>query len=63
MRTRCILCGQEHVAGLNIAGCFLCFSCEQALLRPAAAQRLSRARRLRLLRLYGRAALLPATKC
>ncbi len=63
MRCTCILCGQKHVAGLSIAGCFICFSCEQALLRPYAARRLTRVRRLRLLRLYERSGVLSETKC
>ncbi len=63
MQSKCILCGHEHVTGLNIAGCFLCFSCEQALLRTSAAQSISRARRLRLMHLYDRKYALPATKC
>ncbi len=50
---RCLLCGQEHPTGLNVMGCFLCFPCEKKLLAPAAAQALSRRRRLNLLRLYG----------
>lgn len=63
MRCTCILCGQKHVAGLSIAGCFICFSCEQALLRPYAARRLTRTRRLRILRLYERSGVLSETKC
>lgn len=62
MQNKCILCGHHHITGLNIAGCFLCFSCEQALLYPNAAQRLTRARRLHLLQLYTHTVATPATK-
>ena len=62
MQNKCILCGHHHTTGLNIAGCFLCFSCEQALLHPNAAQRLTMARRLHLLQLYTHTVAAPATK-
>lgn len=49
----CLLCGQKHSTGLNVMGCFLCFSCERGLLSATAVQSISRRKRLNLLRLYG----------
>lgn len=54
MESRCLLCGRPARTGLNLMGCFLCLNCETRLLRPDAARRLSRRRRLRLMRLYDR---------
>lgn len=48
---RCLLCGREYPAGLNIMGCFLCFPCEKQLLQTPAI-RLPRQRRNRLFTLY-----------
>lgn len=46
--TKCVLCGQEYSMGLHILGCFLCFRCEQALLKPGAARHLKVCKRRRL---------------
>ena len=48
---KCVLCGRSFPTGLNIGGCFLCFPCEKALLRPRAALRLSPIKRRRLARI------------
>ena len=48
---RCLLCGREYPAGLNIMGCFLCFPCEKRLMHTAACG-LPRPTRNRLLTLY-----------
>ena len=46
--TKCMLCGRPYPAGLNILGCFLCFECEQTLLRPRASTHLPPLKRRRL---------------
>ena|GEM_PF-1018197 len=46
--SKCILCNKGFPTGLNILGCFICFPCEQKLLKPNAAWRLRRQKRLRL---------------
>lgn len=48
MEQNCILCGKKYGTGLHIMGCFLCFRCEQALLKPGAARRLPPVKRRRL---------------
>lgn len=50
---KCVLCRRDYPTGLNIMGCFLCFRCEQALLHPRAACRLSPRKRRRLCCLTG----------
>lgn len=46
--SKCILCNKGFSTGLNILGCFICFPCEKKLLSQNAAERLRRAKRLRL---------------
>lgn len=45
---KCILCNKEFPTGLNILGCFICFPCEQKLLKPNVASTMRRAKRRRL---------------
>ncbi|MBQ8536818.1 MAG: hypothetical protein IJ461_05370 [Clostridia bacterium] len=45
---KCVLCGHSYPTGLHILGCFLCFPCEKALLRPDAVRRLPVVKRRRL---------------
>ncbi len=48
---KCLLCGHEYPAGLNIMGCLICFPCEKRILCEAEETRYRAAPRA-LLRLY-----------